>query len=76
MSDDKKSAEMSQDELYAQHFQCPDCGRQGVEGGQVAVKNFEITIIEGLDLANCEGCVAVLAARGGSPVGKVPSEDV
>jgi hypothetical protein len=72
---DKKSSEMDEGELYDQHFLCPDCGRQGFESGKVANKNFELTLIDGLDLANCKGCIAVLAARGGGPIGQVSSDE-
>lgn len=70
----KRSSEMSQDELYAQAFKCPDCDRQGYVSGHVADKNFTLAILEGLDLVNCEGCRLVLGARGGGPVGQLPSE--
>jgi hypothetical protein len=62
---------MSEEEPFERNLECPDCGRQGVESDRVGVSKFEVTYIDGLDLANCKGRVLVLAARGGTPVGKV-----
>lgn len=71
MTNGKKSEDMTIDELYVQRMLCPDCGKQGMESGRIAEKNFEWVLIGGLDLEGCEGCRRVLAARGGAIIGKI-----
>ena len=70
----RPSDSMTEAELMGMDLECPDCGKQGERTERVHIASAILQMIEGLDLAGCEGCRRVLAAQGGVPIGSVEEE--
>lgn len=72
MTDRPPSESMTPDEIFAQGYHCPDCGKIGELTDPMVMGSSSglIQIVEGLDLDNCDGCRKVLAAQGGVQVVK------